>query len=331
MIAKDKSLSTLPYELIETIAEILFDRHSILPASKASQNNHSRPSTSTLPTALSLSLTSSTFHSITQSHLYKYICVSSKSSSISFQSTVKANPSLLGHLKAFYDSGIQSSLTLGLPISSNQAVNLEEMAWMSLNPVGGFFIGHHLSRNLKVVQELQGSMQDSQIRTERDVLFYHIVTPVLDDWIHRRITTMASLTHLQITVSFFSQPLFQSPLILSSLPLSLNQIYPGLVLDDDKFQYVIQKLLSSSTLTSILLEVGLDPQAQGSRLRRIDRSKSISQAIGRIQSRTNRNREEVEIQVKTCQYLFKANERSGFHVGEILKSSWEGRILDFGV
>lgn len=66
-------------------------------------------------------------------------------------------------------------------------------------------IGHHMSTmnadRRKIDGEIEMELPNLSLKDEKHYRFYHIITPVLDDWIHRRLSEMDHLTHLIITVS----------------------------------------------------------------------------------------------------------------------------------
>lgn len=95
-----------------------------------------------------------------------------------------------------------------------------------------------------------------------------------------------------------------------------------MVLDDDKIEHVLRKIISTSNVLSIILEIGHSSIDFGSRLRRIDKSKSISKAIERILIRRNKSDQDVDIVVRTCQYGFR-NGNLEEDVKFLLRSSWE--------
>ncbi|CEH16958.1 hypothetical protein CBOM_03036 [Ceraceosorus bombacis] len=149
---------------------------------------------------------------------------------------------------------------------------VHQAAWYSISRIGGLLVGHHyctkpvgswctgedLSTALEWNARLEG--RADQLRAP---WAYHLVVCTLENWMPLllRSAEWCTITHLTIT------------------------LYPSLWIDQDLFEHVLRTLLSQSALPllqHLVLLVGHDGFAVGSRVRRIDRSRAIAAAASRI-------------------------------------------------
>jgi hypothetical protein len=151
---------------------------------------------------------------------------------------------------------------------------LEEAAWISASQMGGLLVGTHLStrpvgpwcRGAATSQAgLASQLAACSITDRREaqaaraVWALHFVCCTLETWQHRLLETLGTVTHLTVT------------------------LYPALFIDDDKFEHCLRRLLAvAPLLRHLLLRVGHDAMNIGSRVRRIDRSRSIAAAAARV-------------------------------------------------
>ena len=95
----------------------------------------------------------------------------------------------------------------------------------------------------------------------REIYAYHLCIATLEPWIN---------------------PLFSS---LRSLRLITITFYPGHLLDDDKLEHMLRRILSPNEcprLQTLLIRIVFDAASAGSRLRRFERTKTIAGAVDRI-------------------------------------------------
>ncbi|GAK63301.1 uncharacterized protein PAN0_003d1505 [Moesziomyces antarcticus] len=103
----------------------------------------------------------------------------------------------------------------------------------------------------------QASLQKR--RRGREIYAYHVCTATLESWI---------------------TPLFAS---LRSLRLITLSFYPGHILDDDKLEHMLRRILAENAkLERLLIRIVLDAASAGSRMRRFERTKTIAGAADRI-------------------------------------------------
>jgi hypothetical protein len=103
----------------------------------------------------------------------------------------------------------------------------------------------------------QASLQKQ--RRGREIYAYHVCTATLESWI---------------------TPLFAS---LRSLRLITLSFYPGHILDDDKLEHMLRRILAENAkLERLLIRIVLDAASAGSRMRRFERTKTIAGAADRI-------------------------------------------------
>ncbi|KAN0061539.1 hypothetical protein ACQY0O_006386 [Thecaphora frezii] len=95
----------------------------------------------------------------------------------------------------------------------------------------------------------------------REIYAYHLVTATLENWINRMLAEIKTLRYITIT------------------------FYPGIILDDDKLEHVLRRMLSAEEnpkLEQLLVRIAHEPTAVGSRFRRLDRAMTIGGAVDRI-------------------------------------------------
>lgn len=83
------------------------------------------------------------------------------------------------------------------------------------------------------------------------------------------------------TLEPFINPLFAS---IRTLRLITLTFYPGHLLDDDKLEHMLRRILSPECprLETLLLRIVFDAASAGSRMRRFERTKTIAGAVDRI-------------------------------------------------
>ncbi|SPO40793.1 uncharacterized protein PSFLO_06275 [Pseudozyma flocculosa] len=100
------------------------------------------------------------------------------------------------------------------------------------------------------------------LQEPREIVAYHLVTATLENWINRMFTEIRTLRYITLT------------------------FYPGIILDDDKLEHVLRRMLSADEnpkLELLLVRIAHEPVAAGSRFRRLDRAMTIGGAVDRIQ------------------------------------------------
>lgn len=188
---------------------------------------------------------------------------------------------------------------LGLKSNSSLPLDnfplLEEAAWITNDElVGGFLVGHSYSTrpegrwcsppersrrasdgnkhdnsiqvNLAAFQRLstspslrEGPLYGSPPKLQ--IYDYHLMAPTLTGTFHRLFARMPTIVELKIT------------------------LYPGAVLDDDELEYVLRRILSPTVLPllqRLTINIAHDRLAIGSRIRRIDRSRTVISCCERI-------------------------------------------------
>lgn len=98
-------------------------------------------------------------------------------------------------------------------------------------------------------------------RRKREIYAYHLCTATLEPWINPLLSSLRSLRLITIT------------------------FYPGHLLDDDKLEHMLRRILSPSEcprLETLLIRIVFDAASAGSRMRRFERTKTIAGAVDRI-------------------------------------------------
>lgn len=98
-------------------------------------------------------------------------------------------------------------------------------------------------------------------RRRREIYAYHLCTATLEPWINPLLASLRSLRLITIT------------------------FYPGHLLDDDKLEHMLRRILSPSEtprLQTLLIRIVFDANSAGSRMRRFERTKTIAGAADRI-------------------------------------------------
>ena len=108
--------------------------------------------------------------------------------------------------------------------------------------------------------------QDTRLRSSphhprREIYAYHLTTATLEAFINPLLSSLRSLRLITIT------------------------FYPGHLLDDDKLEHMLRRILSPHEcprLQTLLLRIVFDAASGGSRMRRFERTKTIAGAADRI-------------------------------------------------
>ncbi|SPO22964.1 uncharacterized protein UTRI_01642 [Ustilago trichophora] len=98
-------------------------------------------------------------------------------------------------------------------------------------------------------------------RRRREIYAYHLCTATLEPWINPLLSSLRSLRLITLT------------------------FYPGHLLDDDKLEHMLRRILSPSEcprLEILLIRIVFDAASAGSRMRRFERTKTIAGAADRI-------------------------------------------------
>ncbi|SPO24676.1 uncharacterized protein UTRI_01642_B [Ustilago trichophora] len=98
-------------------------------------------------------------------------------------------------------------------------------------------------------------------RRRREIYAYHLCTATLEPWINPLLSSLRSLRLITLT------------------------FYPGHLLDDDKLEHMLRRILSPSEcprLETLLIRIVFDAASAGSRMRRFERTKTIAGAADRI-------------------------------------------------
>ncbi|PWN88526.1 hypothetical protein FA10DRAFT_268711 [Acaromyces ingoldii] len=248
---------SLPYELVDLIVSSVSGHDEAGEESKEKKRDHR-----------SLCLVSSIFYRSAHPRLYRTISLAGTCELDLLRRTLVEQPGLgaaIRHLwvssnRGAVSGGQQQKLQRGETLIKDaiwpSLTRLQEAAWITTDEqAGGFRIGHAVS------------VHGKESETDEALLHYHLVLPSLEAWVHTLLRSIArgeQGTLVSVTITF----------------------YPGLVLDDDKLEHLLRRILSllseSHPPAKLTVLVGHDSVALGSRLRRMDRSRTISQAARRI-------------------------------------------------
>ncbi|PWZ00800.1 hypothetical protein BCV70DRAFT_200061 [Testicularia cyperi] len=117
------------------------------------------------------------------------------------------------------------------------------------------------SSTSSALQSFQRSLARSPRRRAREIYAYHLTLATLEPWINTLFSSLRSLRMITLTFT------------------------PGHILDDDKLEHMLRRILSiaeNPKLEVLLIRMVFEASVAGSRMRRFERAKTIGGAVDRI-------------------------------------------------